>query len=153
MHNQPETGTGTITVVLPIPQWGVVDNHHDAKVTHIRSNVYEDYIAKVVYNTQKYAQSQTENTCTHNPVLNSTRVARQTRRSTPPTRPSSLSSQRVLFLRSHSTMQNSSLPRLSYSTRPARGDRHKARDFHFQPQLCEIRVGRSPATRHLVGMA
>ena len=36
--------------------------------------------------------------------------------------------------------------------RPARGDIHKAHDFHFYPQLCEIRVGWSPATRDQVGI-
>ena len=40
-RNQAETGTRANTVVLAIPQWGVIDdNHREANVTHIRAQCF-----------------------------------------------------------------------------------------------------------------
>ena len=104
------------------------------------------------HNNGKYMHTQSSPEQYTNPTF-ICRVARQTCHSTPPWRPSSLPPQRVLLLRSHLATQRSSSPCVSYATRPARGDVHKTRDFHFQPQLHKIRVSWSPATRVQVGMA
>ena len=90
-----------------------------------------------------------ENTCTHNPVLNSTRVAGQTMSVhsalttfLPPTTKGPL----VTITFGHATLELD----MSFVLHKASTWR---RGYHFQPQLREIRVGQFPAARHQVGMA